>query len=513
MAGLLRRQAGSFQAGCIDTRVPFAHECASGGGVSGCTGQWTLFLLSFPTRDIEEAMSKSALMVSVSGVRGVVGSSFTPDVVSRYVGGFAAFLPTRSHVLLGRDSRTSGPWVLDLAAAVLCASGHHVSTLGLCATPTLGYAIRAFGGAAGVMVTASHNSVSWNALKFLGPDGGFIRPELARRIFGNVERGRRRWVDYRRPGARLEHPEWRAEHLKQVLRLLPPVRRTGGLKVVLDTVNGAGCVLVPELLGCYGCRVHSVNESPTGLFAHPPEPLPAHLTALGREVRRRRADLGIAVDPDADRVAFVSEQGRAVGEEWSLALAVAFVLGWRPGPVVVNLSTSRVSEDLARIFHQPFYRTPVGEAHVAAKMKQVGAAIGGEGNGGVIYPALHPGRDALVGIAFVLALLRRRNASLTTLISELPAWHLAKLALPRPDDYEARLARLLAILPAGRVDRRDGLRIDWPDGWVQMRKSNTEPIVRILAEARSPQAAQKLLKLARRALSPSSRRRRWSPAH
>lgn len=453
------------------------------------------------------AKSIPELMVSVSGVRGIVGATFTADVVRRFVDGFAATLPARSHVLLGRDSRTSGPWVLDLAAAVLCASGHRTSSIGLCATPTLGYAIRARRAQAGVMVTASHNSVAWNALKFLGPDGGFIRPEFARRVFQKVQSGAVRNVDYRQPGTRSDHPEWRSTHLKEVLRLLPRHKSRSGLKVVLDTVNGAGCVLTPDLLGCYGCRVFSIHESPTGLFAHPPEPLPENLKALGREVRRRRAHLGIAVDPDADRVAFVDEDGRAVGEERSLGLAVAFVLGWRPGPVVVNLSTSRISEDLARAYRQPFFRTRVGEAHVAAKMRQVGAAIGGEGNGGVIYPALHPGRDALVGIAFVLALLHQRRAPFSTLVSELPSWHIAKLAVPRPNDYDERLERLSSALLPGRVDRRDGLRVDWPHGWVQMRQSNTEPVVRIMAEARTPEGATDLLVAAQQGLTTRSRRR------
>lgn len=441
------------------------------------------------------------LMVSVSGVRGVVGATFTPEVVHRYVRGLATTLPAGSHVLLGRDSRTSGPWILDLAASVLRAAGLRVTSIGLCATPTLGYAIRKHQAAAGVMITASHNPVEWNALKFLGADGGFVTPAQAKRIFRRADSRRSRWVDYSAPGEREERPEWRAVHLEAVLRLLPPVRRAGRLKVVLDTVNGAGCVLTPDLLGAWGCEVHSINESPTGLFAHSPEPVPAHLKSLGREVRKRRAHLGVAVDPDADRVALVDESGRPIGEEWSLALAVAFVLGWRPGPVVVNLSTSRISEDLASAYGVPFHRTPVGEAHVASRMRKVRAAIGGEGNGGVIYPALHPGRDALVGLAFILALLNKRRASLSTVVAELPAWHLAKLALPRPADYEARLSRLVSKLPKGRVDRRDGLRVDWPSGWVQMRKSNTEPIVRIMAEARTPRAAQDLLALARRGLS------------
>lgn len=447
------------------------------------------------------AANRSELMVSISGVRGVVGTTFTPEVVLRYVNGLAATLPQRSHVLLGRDSRTSGPWILELAAAVLCAAGHRVTTLGLCATPTLGYAIRAQRAQAGVMVTASHNPVAWNALKFLGPDGGFVSPTYAARVFRAVDQGRVRRADFSRMGRRGDRPDWRAEHLRRILALLPPRPRVERLKVVLDTVNGAGCVLTPELLGSYGCRVFSINESPTGLFAHPPEPTSAHLSALAREVRKRRAHLGIAVDPDADRVAFVNEDGQAVGEEWSLGLAVAFVLGWRPGPVVVNLSTSRISEDLARAFRQPFYRTPVGEAHVAAKMRRVRAAIGGEGNGGVIYPALHPGRDALVGIAMTLALLRKRRSSFSTLISELPSWHLARLALPRTSDYEDRLSRLLKVLPKGRVDRRDGVRVDWPDGWVQMRKSNTEPIVRVLAEGRTPASARALLAMAKKGLA------------
>lgn len=439
-------------------------------------------------------------MVSVSGVRGEVGRTFTPDVVCCYVQGLAATLPARSHVLLGRDSRVSGPWILDLAASVLRACGHRVSSLGLCATPTLGYAIRSQRAEAGIMITASHNPVEWNALKFLGTDGGFVTPERARRIYRHARSGKTRWASATTPGGREERPEWRARHLHEVLRLLPRPRRPKRLRVVLDTVNGAGCVLTPDLLGAWGCEVHSINASATGLFAHPPEPVPAHLLQLGRAVRRSRAHLGVAVDPDADRVALVDERGRAIGEEWSLGLSVAFVLGWRPGPVVVNLSTSRISEDLARAFGQKFYRTPVGEAHVAACMRRVRAAIGGEGNGGVIYPALHPGRDALVGLAFILALLHRRGAALSQVISELPTWHLAKLALPRPDDYDKRLERLLRTLPPGRVDRRDGVRVDWPEGWVQMRKSNTEPKVRILAEARSARAAAQLLAAARRGL-------------
>lgn len=444
-------------------------------------------------------------MVSVSGVRGVVGDTFTPEVVWRYVAGLSTLLEPRSHVLVGRDSRTSGPWILDLAASILQAGGHRVTSVGLCATPTLGYAIRKAGAQAGVMITASHNPVEWNALKFLGPDGGFVAPAFAQKIFRTADSGRARWADYTGPGVRSDRPELRAAHLQSVLSLLPPVRGRR-LKVVLDTVNGAGCVLTPDLLGSWGCVVHSINASPTGLFAHPPEPVAKHLGQLSREVKRRRADLGVAVDPDADRLALVDENGRAIGEEWTLALAVAFVLGWRPGPVVVNLSTSRISEDLARAFGQKFYRTKVGEAHVASRMKQARAAIGGEGNGGVIYPALHPGRDALVGLAFVLALLHKRRASLSTVVAELPAWHMAKLSLPRSDDYEARLKRLLSALPSGRVNRADGVRVDWPDGWVQMRRSNTEPIVRIMAEARTPRAASELLARAQSGLVGRGRR-------
>lgn len=441
------------------------------------------------------AGSQDELMVSISGVRGTVGGTFTPDVVHRYARAFGETLATGSAVILGRDSRPSGPWILDLAAAVLRAQGHQTRVIGLCGTPTLGYAIRGRGAAGGIMATASHNPAPWNALKMFGADGGFVAPAVARRIFARADAPSRKdaFVDHPRTGERFEDPDLVRMHLKAVLELLPRRSPTIRFKVVLDTVNGAGCVLVPEYLRRQGCRVVEINEVPTGRFAHPPEPLPGHLGALGRAVRKARADFGVAVDPDVDRVAFVDETGRPIGEELSLGIAAAFVLAWKPGPVVVNLSTSRVAEELAFMHGQKFYRTPVGEAHVAAKMRSVGAAVGGEGNGGVIYPRLHPGRDALVGIAFLLALMRRRKARLSELAAALPPWHLVRHAIPRPSDYEARLAQLLRRLPEGKVDRRDGVRIDWPHGWVQMRKSNTEPIVRILAEARSAPGARELL--------------------
>jgi phosphomannomutase len=435
------------------------------------------------------------LMVSISGVRGTVGGTFTPEVVHRYVRAFGETLTAGSEVILGRDSRPSGPWVLDLAAAVLRAQGHQTRVIGLCGTPSLGYAIRARGAAGGIMATASHNPAPWNALKLLGADGGFVAPAVARKIFARASAPPRKgaFVEHDRTGERSLDPDLVNVHLKAVLGLLPSRSPKTPFKVVLDTVNGAGCVLVPEYLRRCGCRVIAINQEPTGRFAHPPEPLPGNLAGLGRAVRKVRADFGIAVDPDVDRVAFVDETGRPIGEELSLGIAAAFVLAWKPGPVVVNLSTSRVAEELAFMHGQKFYRTPVGEAHVAAKMRAVGAAVGGEGNGGVIYPRLHPGRDALVGIAFLLALMRRQKARLSEVAGALPSWHLVRHAIGRPRDYEARLAQLLRRLPEGRVDRRDGVRIDWPHGWVQMRKSNTEPIVRILAEARSVRRARELL--------------------
>jgi phosphomannomutase len=440
-------------------------------------------------------------MVSISGVRGVVGESFTPEVVQQYVRAFAATLEARSEVVLGRDSRTSGPWVVDLAAAVLRALGHNVCVVGLSATPTLGYAVRARGAAGGIIATASHNPVEWNALKLLGPDGGFITPGTAKKVFAAASRGSIHYADYRSPGAREDAPDLVRAHLSAVLRLVPARRRGRPLSVVLDTVNGAGAVLTPEFLRCHGCRVTLLNGEPTGRFAHAPEPLAKNLRQLCRTVRQQGADVGIAVDPDADRVAFVDERGRPIGEELSLGIATAFVLERDPGPVVVNLSSSRLCEDLARHYGQSFYRTPVGEAHVVARMKRVGAVVGGEGNGGVIYPRLHPGRDALVGIAFLLGLLRQRRKPLSEVTAGLPQWHLVRSAVPRPDNYEAKLERFLSALPKGRVDRRDGIRVDWPEGWIQMRKSNTEPIVRILAEARTRRAAQSLLARAQERLN------------
>jgi phosphomannomutase len=435
------------------------------------------------------------LMISISGVRGRVGRVFTPRVVFEYARAFGEELKPGSSVILGRDSRPSGPWVVDLASSVLRAQGHDVTVVGLCSTPTLGYAIRGCRAAGGIMATASHNGAEWNALKLFGADGGFLAPAMVDRVYrrAGAVSGPSTFVQHPATGRRTENPDLASLHLDALLKLVPYRRGQTRFKVVLDTVNGAGCVLVPEFLRRLGCTVVTINASPTGRFAHAPEPLPENLGALGRAVRRSRADFGVAVDPDADRVAFVDEHGNPIGEELSLAIATAFVMDWKPGPVVVNLSTSRVSEELARAAGQKFYRTPVGEAHVAAKMRKVNAAIGGEGNGGVIYPRLHPGRDALAGIAFLLGQLRRRREPLSVLVRRLPRWCLVRGGMPVPDDYDARLRRLISRLPPGRVDRRDGIRVDWPHGWVQMRRSNTEPIVRILAETRSEGLSRELL--------------------
>jgi len=450
------------------------------------------------------------LMVSVSGVRGLVGIDLTPEVVARWAAAFGTWAkngrpdgPTarRPSVVLGRDARTSGPMFAAAATAGLVSVGCDVVDVGLVATPTVQLAVEHHRAAGGIVLTASHNPVEWNALKFVGPDGIFLDGIAGTRVRELAAGESLPRAGYKAIGGVEADADAIARHLAAVLALravdLRKIRRRR-FRVALDTVRGAGGAVMPELLERLGCRVTAINLETDGLFPRPPEPVPENLRDLGALVRRSKADIGIAVDPDVDRLAIVDEQGRPIGEDYTLAFAVRAVGPSARRPVVCNLSTSLVVDDAAKASGASVIRAAVGEAYVARKMIELKAVIGGEGNGGVMYPALHVGRDAPVAGALVLALLARERATVSELVARAPRYTIVKAKVPRGPRLAPVYDGLRRRFPDAVVDTQDGLRLAWPDRWLHVRPSGTEPIIRLIAEAPSGADAERLIEEGRR---------------
>src|SRR5690349_12605686 len=450
------------------------------------------------------------LMVSVSGVRGLVGSDLTPEVIARWAAAFGVWAidgrpsgrrAVRPSIVVGRDARTSGPMFASAATAGLNSVGCDVIDVGLVATPTVQLAVEHHRAAGGIMLTASHNPIEWNALKFVGPDGIFLDTAAGTRVRDLAAGDSLPRANYAVIGGVEADADAIARHLTGVLALrgvdVKAIRRRR-FRVALDTVRGAGGAVMPQLLERLGCRVTAINLETDGLFPRPPEPVPENLKALGALVRRKKADIGIAVDPDVDRLAIVDEKGRPIGEDYTLAFAVRAVRPSGRQTVVCNLSTSLVVEDAAREFGAKVVRAPVGEAHVARKMIELKAVSGGEGNGGVMYPALHVGRDAPVALALVLALLARERVTVSALVARAPRYTIVKAKVPRGPRLEPVYEGLRRGFPGAAVDTQDGLRLAWPDRWLHVRPSGTEPIIRLIAEAPSGADADQLIEEGRR---------------
>ncbi len=440
-----------------------------------------------------------ALMVSISGIRGVVGDTLTPETVVRYASAFGEYC-RRNHgpnaeIVLGRDGRITGKAIANIVASTLVAKGVNVRAIGVCPTPTVQIATELSHAAGGIAVTASHNPMEWNGLKFMSPNGLFLDARENREFWALADE-QPSYVPWKSLGTHTADDSWIPRHIEAVLSL-PYVSRAAvarrGFRVVLDCVDAAGGVIVPKLLRDLGCEVIEMNCGVSGVFSHIPEPIPENLTSLADRVRAEGADLGIAVDPDADRLVLITERGEPYGEENTVASAVKFVLSKqgaaaaRAATVVVNLSTTRAVEDIARPFGATVVRTPVGEINVAGRMRELNALVGGEGSGGVILPAVHFGRDAMVGTGLLLTMLAESGGTLSDLKAALPRYSIAKgkieLGQLSPDEILARLHDSLAGGGAANTD--DGLKIDYPESWVHFRKSNTEPIIRVIAEART----------------------------
>src|SRR5205809_3016628 len=448
------------------------------------------------------------LMISVSGVRGLVGTDLTPELVARWAAAFGVWGKgnggrgkRKTRIVLGRDARTSGPMFAAAAAAGLLSVGCDVIDVGLVATPTVQLAVEHHRAAGGIILTASHNPIEWNALKFVGPDGIFLDSGAGTRVRELAAGDSLPRANYNAIGGVEADANAISRHLAAVLALrgvdVRAIRRRR-FRVALDTVRGAGGAVMPELLERLGCRVSAINLETDGLFPRPPEPVPENLKALGALVRRNKADIGIAVDPDVDRLAIVDEKGRPIGEDYTLAFAIRAVRPSGRQTVVCNLSTSLVVEDAAREFGARVVRAAVGEAHVARKIIALKAAIGGEGNGGVMYPALHVGRDAPVALALVLSLLARERVTVSELVASAPQYTIVQAKVPRGPRLEPVYDGLRRGFPEVAVDTQDGLRLAWPDRWLHVRPSGTEPIIRLIAEAPSRADAERLIEEGRR---------------
>ena len=446
------------------------------------------------------------LIKSISGIRGTIGGrqgdNLTPIDIVKFTSAYVRFTSEKNGgkhltIVVGRDARISGELVGDIVEGTLLGCGADVINVGLCTTPGTEMAVINNKADGGIIITASHNPKQWNALKLLNEHGEFLNDAEGKRVLALAEQEDFEFPQIDGIGKVISRQPFNDEHIKQVLALplvdVEAVRKRH-FKVVVDAVNSVGGIVMPKLLRELGCEVVELNCEPTGNFAHNPEPLPENLTEISKVIVREKADLGIVVDPDVDRLAFVSEDGSMFVEEYTLVAVADYVLSNTVGNTVSNLSSSRALRDVTERHGGKYYASAVGEVNVVAKMKEVGAVIGGEGNGGVIYPELHYGRDALVGTALFLTFLAKKNMTMTQLRATYPAYYASKnkIELTPAIDVNKVLLEIKRRYAGEKVNDIDGVKIDFPENWVHLRKSNTEPIIRVYTEAKTMAEAEAL---------------------
>lgn len=449
-----------------------------------------------------------SLIKSISGIRGTIGGrpgeGLSPVDVVKFTAAYAKVIKETATsknktIVVGRDARVSGPMVEGLVVSTLCSMGFDVVNIGLASTPTTEMAVTMEKAAGGIILTASHNPGQWNALKLLNEKGEFFDDAMGKRVLAIAEAEDFDFVPVEEIGHEYTNNTYDAKHIEAVLSLpLVDVEaiRKADFTVAVDAVNSVGGVVIPRLLKALGVKnIIELNCAPTGVFAHTPEPIPENLTQISDLMKNSRADVGFVVDPDVDRLAIVMNGGEMFVEEYTLVAVADYVLSHTPGATVSNLSSSRALRDVTKAHGCDYSASAVGEVNVTTKMKETGAVIGGEGNGGVIYPELHYGRDALVGVALFLSLMAKSGKTVTELKAGYPAYAIAKTKVTlTPDiDVDGVLATIKKEYAGrGEITDIDGVKIDFPDAWVHLRKSNTEPIIRIYAEAHTMEQAEAL---------------------
>ncbi|GHT62442.1 phosphoglucomutase [Bacteroidia bacterium] len=447
-----------------------------------------------------------SLIKSISGIRGTIGGrageGLSPLDVVKFTAAYATLIrsknPVSKTIVVGRDARISGEMVRELVTGTLTGMGFDVTDIGLATTPTTELAVTMEKAAGGIILTASHNPKQWNALKLLNEKGEFLNAAEGNEILKIAEKESFVFAGVDALGKVKKDDSYTQKHIEQVLALqlvdVDAIRKAG-FTVAFDAVNSVGGLVLPALLKALGVkRIIALNDEPTGVFAHNPEPLPEHLTEIAQVVKAQKADVGFVVDPDVDRLAIITEKGEMFGEEYTLVSVADYVLQHTPGNTVSNLSSTRALRDITAKYGKTYTAAAVGEVNVVEKMKATGAVIGGEGNGGVIYPKSHYGRDALVGIGLFLTQLAKSEKKVSELRAEYPAYFMAKqrMELTPDTDVDALLESLKKKYAAYPVNDIDGIKVDFPDKWVHFRKSNTEPIVRIYTEAPTREEAEKL---------------------
>ena len=437
----------------------------------------------------------SRLMVGVSGVRGIVGETLTAEVAEQFGRAFATMLGAGRTIALGRDTRTSGAMIRDAVVAGLTAGGVNVIDLGVVSTPGVALMIKRLSADGGIVITASHNPLPYNGIKFMTPDGLNLPPAQAERLKQTWQSGD--FAPAAQAGTVTANDTTHEAHVSAACGIVDvPAIAARRFKVALDSINGAGCVGTAMLMERLGCELIHINAEPSGQFAHEPEPMAANLAGLCDAVGTRGAEIGFAQDPDADRLAIVDEAGRYIGEEYTLALTSAFILSQRKGDLATNLSATRMMDDVAASAGVKLYRTPVGEANVAEAMVRHKCIFGGEGNGGVMDPRVVIVRDSFVGIALMLNCLAASGKTVGELVSDIPRYEMLKDKFACPAEAAptilAAVRKELLGRPEAAVNEEDGLRVDLPAGWIHVRASNTEPIMRITAEAKDAEAVRAL---------------------
>ena len=437
----------------------------------------------------------STLMVSISGIRGIIGDGLDPNVLVKYTSAYADFIGEGT-VVVGRDARITGDMVQEIVTGTLIAKGINVVEIGIVPTPTVQYSVKTLKAQGGIAISASHNPNEWNALKLLNSTGQFMSPEENEEMKRLLDKSDESFVSWDKIGKRKKYDAALKKHVEDTLNLKYIDRakiKRKKFKVVVDCINGAGVYVVPQMLKELGCKVIEMNCDKSGIFPRLPEPIPENLVKTMKRVKKEKADLGIVVDPDVDRLVLITDEGKPFSEENTITQAVKFILSKKKGNVVVNLSTTRAVDDVAHDYGAKVYRSPVGEANVVKKMKEVKAVIGGEGSGGVIYPALHYGRDALVGIAITLQHLTEFKGKISELKDALPQYFIVKKKIKLDNkEPDTVIEKLVKQYDEEECNTEDGLRIDFFNHWIHFRKSNTEPIIRIIVEGENRKVAEAL---------------------